>query len=140
MVSDTDNDELIGQIYETALSPGDWVDLVDTITSWTDVPSDPPSGSVSTDIDSRRTPAEVEVLINHLDRAVRSSAYMHALEDRTRILNDMYNQMPWPMLMLDERMGVLDATRWRNRRCPAAHWRSCRTALCNSVTGSCASR
>jgi len=108
VVSDTDNDELIGQIYETALSPGDWVDLVDTITSWTDVPSGPPSGSVSTDIDSRRTPAEVEVLINHLDRAVRSSAYMHALEDRTRILNDMYNQMPWPMLMLDERMGVLE--------------------------------
>ncbi len=108
VVSDTDNDELIGQIYETALSPGDWVDLVDTITGWTDVPADASSESGGTEIDTQRTPADVEILINHLDRAVRSSAYMHALEDRTRILNDMYNQMPWPMLMLDEQMGVLE--------------------------------
>ena len=33
---------------------------------------------------------------------------MHALEDRTHILNTMYNQMPWPMLMLDERMQCLE--------------------------------
>ncbi|KZY32477.1 hypothetical protein A3730_18530 [Alcanivorax sp. HI0044] len=32
-----DNDALIGKIYETALSPGDWVELLDTIAGWTEV-------------------------------------------------------------------------------------------------------
>ena len=31
-----DNDAFIGKIYETALSPGDWVELLDTIAGWTD--------------------------------------------------------------------------------------------------------
>ena len=94
-----ENNDLIGRIYETALSPGDWMDLLDTITGWTE---DSPSG------DANDAPMEVEQLIGHLERAVRSSAYMHALEDRTQILNSMYNQMPWPMLMLDERMRALE--------------------------------
>ena len=36
-----ENNDLIGRIYETALSPGDWMDLLDTITGWTE---DSPSG------------------------------------------------------------------------------------------------
>ena len=104
-----DHNDLIGRIYETALSPGDWMDLLDTITGWTgDTPSE----------DSANAPMQVEHLIGHLERAVRSSAYMHALEDRTQVLNTMYNQMPWPMLMLDEKMRVLECN-------PAA-----RQALC----------
>ncbi len=93
-----ENNDLIGRIYETALSPGDWMDLLDTITGWTE---DSPSG------DANDAPMEVEQLIGHLERAVRSSAYMHALEDRTQILNSMYNQMPWPMLMLDDQLHVV---------------------------------
>ena len=31
MEDDNNNDALIGKIYETALSPGDWVELLDTI-------------------------------------------------------------------------------------------------------------
>lgn len=100
MQEDNTND-LIGRIYETALSPGDWVDLLDTVTGWsTDTAaagSDPTHGALA-----------VDQLVEHLERAVRSSAYMHALEDRTHILNTMYNQMPWPMLMLDERMHCLE--------------------------------
>ncbi|MZR62079.1 alpha/beta fold hydrolase [Alcanivorax sp. DP30] len=52
--------------------------------------------------------SEVDALVEHLERAVRSSSYMHALEDRTSVLNAMYNQMPWPMLMLGENLHVLE--------------------------------
>ncbi|MGB1465479.1 MAG: alpha/beta fold hydrolase [Alcanivorax nanhaiticus] len=104
--------DLIGQIYETALSPGDWVDLLDAIASWTEGDSpDTWEGGASSPLSTAvGTPAntEVEQLVSHLDRAVRSSAYMHALEDRTQVLNAMYNQMPWPMLMLDEQMRVVE--------------------------------
>ena len=104
--------DLIGQIYETALSPGDWVDLLDAIASWTEGDSpDTWEGGASSPLSTAvGTPAntEVEQLVSHLDRAVRSSAYMHALEDRTQVLNAMYNQMPWPMLMLDEWMQVVE--------------------------------
>ncbi len=93
------NNDLIGRIYETALSPGDWVDLLDTITGWTVEATD--TGAVPGAV-------AVDQLVEHLERAVRGSAYMHALEDRTQILNTMYNQMPWPMLMLDERMHCLE--------------------------------
>ncbi len=101
MQEDNSND-LIGRIYETALSPGDWVDLLDSITGWTaetaDAGADQVAGAVA-----------VDQLVEHLERAVRSSAYMHALEDRTQILNSMYNQMPWPMLMLGEQLQVLES-------------------------------
>lgn len=33
-MQEDNNNDLIGRIYETALSPGDWVDLLDTITGW----------------------------------------------------------------------------------------------------------
>ena len=108
-----DNDALIGKIYETALSPGDWVELLDTIAGWTESEDGSP-GKKST-AESALVPgpaprrAEVEGLIAHLERAVRSSSYMHALEDRTNVLNAMYNQMPWPMLMLGEQLQVLES-------------------------------
>ncbi len=109
-----DNDALIGKIYETALSPGDWVELLDTIASWTEE-----KGNVSADdsaLAAKPTSRseEVEGLITHLERAVRSSSYMHALEDRTNMLNAMYNQMPWPMLMLGDQLQVLESN-------PVAH-------------------
>ena len=106
MEDDNNNDALIGKIYETALSPGDWVELLDTIAGWTD--SRPPSADPGSSLATRQTSSEVDQLIDHLERAVRSSAYMHALEDRTQVLNAMYNQMPWPMLMLDDGMQVLE--------------------------------
>ncbi|WP_236556048.1 alpha/beta fold hydrolase [Alcanivorax sp. S71-1-4] len=96
------HDALIGKIYDTSLMPGDWVDLLDTIAGWAGEQPDA-SGDAS-----------VEPLISHLERAVRSSSYIHALEDRNRILNSMYHQMPWPMLMLDDQMQVLECN-------PAAH-------------------
>ena len=106
MEDDNNNDALIGKIYETALSPGDWVELLDTIAGWTD--SRPPSADPGSSLATRQTSSEVDQLIDHLERAVRSSAYIHALEDRTQVLNAMYNQMPWPMLMLDDGMQVLE--------------------------------
>ncbi len=89
MEDDNNNDALIGKIYETALSPGDWVELLDTIAGWTD--SRPPSADPGSSLATRQTSSEVDQLIDHLERAVRSSAYMHALEDRTQVLNAMYN-------------------------------------------------
>jgi len=103
---DNKNDALIGKIYETALSPGDWVDLLDTIAGWTDSRSQ--TGETGTSLKPRQTAKDLDQLIAHLERAVRSSAYMHALEDRSQVLNAMYNQMPWPMLMLDDSMQVLE--------------------------------
>ena len=106
MEDDNNNDALIGKIYETALSPGDWVELLDTIAGWTD--NRPQPGHTGTALEPRQSSNDVDQLIAHLERAVRSSAYMHALEDRTQVLNAMYNQMPWPMLMLDDSMQVLE--------------------------------
>jgi len=103
---DNNHDALIGKIYETALSPGDWVELLDTIAGWTD--SQPQANGTDSSLAPRQSAREVDRLIDHLERAVRSSAYMHALEDRTQVLNAMYNQMPWPMLMLDDSMQVLE--------------------------------
>ena len=106
MEDDNNNDALIGKIYETALSPGDWVELLDTIAGWTD--NRPQPGHTGTALEPRQSSNDVDQLIAHLERAVRSSAYMHALEDRTQVLNAMYNQMPWPMLMLGDGMQVLE--------------------------------
>ena len=103
---DNNNDALIGKIYETALSPGDWVELLDTIAGWTD--NRPQAGHTGSGLEPRQSSNDVDQLIAHLERAVRSSAYMHALEDRTQVLNAMYNQMPWPMLMLGDSMQVLE--------------------------------
>ena len=105
--------DLIGKIYDTALSPGDWVELLDTIAGWTGSPDDALSGngqagSAQPEVASQSR-AEVDALVNHLERAVRSSSYMHALEDRTSVLNTMYNQMPWPMLMLGDDLVVLES-------------------------------
>lgn len=105
-----DEHAVIGKIYETALSPGDWVELLDTIAGWTD------ELEAMTELHSDTHPdllperrAEVDALVGHLERAVRSSSYMHALEDRTSVLNAMYNQMPWPMLMLGDKLEVLES-------------------------------
>ncbi len=106
MDDDNKNDALIGKIYETALSPGDWVDLLDTIAGWTE--GRPESEVGGNALESPHTPGDVDQLIGHLERAVRSSAYMHALEDRSQVLNAMYNQMPWPMLMLGDSMQVIE--------------------------------
>lgn len=109
-----DNDALIGKIYETALSPGDWVELLDTIASWTEEKGNVSANDSALAAKPTSRSEEVEGLITHLERAVRSSSYMHALEDRTNMLNAMYNQMPWPMLMLGDQLKVLESN-------PVAH-------------------
>ena len=100
-----DND-VIAQIYDTALAPGDWVDLLDTLAEWAghgeatpDSEEESPAGdnpgrpAVARAVvgDSSVRP-EVEHLIEHLERAVKSSAYMHALEDRCQVLNTLYRR------------------------------------------------
>jgi len=116
-----DND-VIAQIYDTALAPGDWVDLLDTLAEWAghgeatpDSEEESPAGDnpgrpavTRAVVGNSSVRPEVEHLIEHLERAVKSSAYMHALEDRCQVLNTLYNQMPWPMLMLDEWMQVVE--------------------------------
>lgn len=97
---DNDKNALIGKIYETSLSPGDWVDLLDSITGWVQ----PQIG----DGEPSQHSAEVEQLIEHLERAVRNSAYISSLEDRGQLFDHMYSQMPWPMLMLSDAMQVID--------------------------------
>lgn len=110
---DNNEHELIGKIYDTALSPGDWVELLDTISGWTDTSASSANAATLSEGAARAEgaparSAQVEALVGHLERAVRSSSYMHALEDRTSVLNAMYNQMPWPMLMVGEKLEVLE--------------------------------
>ena len=90
------------------------MELLDTIAGWTEVDDDVSVGGAALTADSTPRSQEVEGLVAHLERAVRSSSYMHALEDRTNVLNAMYNQMPWPMLMLGDHLQVLESN-------PVAH-------------------
>lgn len=86
-------DALIGRIYETALSPGDWGELLEPMVNW-----------------CQQDTQDLEVmesLLGHLDRAVRSSNHMHSQEDQNLLLNDMTNRLPWPMLMLDDQLHVV---------------------------------
>lgn len=87
-------DALVGHIYDTVLSPGDWLELLETISAW------------SQD-DSTAAQDELDSLIGHLERAVRSSAAMHLLEDQNHLLSRIYHSMPWPMLMLADDMSVI---------------------------------
>lgn len=103
------NDELIGKIYETAISPGDWVELLGTIASWTESGDDASTSELVSSPSANSRSPEVESLITHLERAVRSSSYMHSLEEQTQIMHTMYSRMPWPVLMLDENMRVLES-------------------------------
>ncbi|MBL4570886.1 MAG: alpha/beta fold hydrolase [Alcanivorax sp.] len=111
---DNNKHALIGKIYETALSPGGWVDLLDTIAGWTeasmpDVEPEEHSHGLARPVATVSRGEEIEALVSHLERAVRSSSYMHGLEDRISVLNAMYNQMPWPMLILGENLTVLES-------------------------------
>ena len=86
-------DVLIGRIYETALSPGDWGELLEPMVDWCQ--------------QEQQDLASMESLLTHLDRAVRSSNHMHSQEDQNHLLNDMTNRLPWPMLMLDDQLHVV---------------------------------
>lgn len=86
-------DALIGRIYETALSPGDWGELLEPMVEWCQ--------------QDERDLEVMESLLDHLDRAVRSSNHMHSQEDQNLLLNDMTHRLPWPMLMLDDQLHVV---------------------------------
>ena len=93
-------DELIGKIYDSATNPGDWLELVGSITHYT-------QPQITEDGFEVHPPAElVQTLISHLERASRNNEYIHALEDQKQTLNSIYNNMPWPVLMLDVDMRV----------------------------------
>lgn len=91
-------DAIIGRIYDTLLSPGDWLELLEAISSWI------PATGNSTD---RQPQEEFDRLLGHLERAVQSSAKMHSLEDQNHLLGRIYHSMPWPMLMLAEDLSVV---------------------------------
>ena len=95
--------ELIGKIYESATNPGDWLALVEAITQWTQ-PEITADGQ-----EIFHSPEVIEALTAHLERATRNNDYIHILEDQRDTLNTIYNNMPWPLLMVDEHMQVIDA-------------------------------
>lgn len=95
--------ELIGKIYDSATNPGDWLALVEAITQWTQ-PEITPDGQ-----EIYHSPEVIESLTAHLERATRNNDYIHILEDQRDTLNTIYNNMPWPLLMVDEHMLVIDA-------------------------------
>ena len=94
------SDTLIGRIYDTLLDPGDWTLLLESLASWSDA-----------DAQAAATEAvfqeEAGRLIGHLERAVRSNAYLHQVEDQNLLLGSLYQNMPWPMLMLAQDLSVV---------------------------------
>lgn len=92
-------DALVGRIYDTLLSPGDWLELLEAISAWS-----PPSGDGQS---AQAAQDELDSLLGHLERAVRGSAQMHRLEDQNHLLSRIYHSMPWPMLMLADDMSVV---------------------------------
>lgn len=92
-------DGLIGRIYDTLLDPGDWTGLLEAISDWS---SAAPLEGASADAQQ-----QMEGLLEHMQRAVRGSGYLHMLEDQNQLLNRLYNSMPWPMLMLAEDLSVV---------------------------------
>lgn len=94
------SDALIGRIYDTLLDPGDWTLLLESLASWSDA-----------DAQAAATEAvfqeEAGRLIGHLERAVRSNAYLHQVEDQNLLLGSLYQNMPWPMLMLAQDLSVV---------------------------------
>lgn len=94
-------DALIGRIYETALSPGDWGELLEPMVDWC--------------LQEEQDLATMESLLEHMDRAVRSSNHMHSQEDQNHLLKDMTNRLPWPMLMLDDTLHVVKHNTAANR-------------------------
>jgi hypothetical protein len=51
---------------------------------------------------------DVDTLIAHLERAPRHNDYIHVLDDQKQTLSTIYNNMPWPMLMLNANMIALN--------------------------------
>lgn len=100
-IEKTQND-LIGRIYDTAVNPGEWFDLIESITEFAQPIID------ENGLEVYQSPEKVENLIAHLERAARNNEYIYVLEDQKQILNTMYNNMPWPLLMLDAQMNVID--------------------------------
>jgi pimeloyl-ACP methyl ester carboxylesterase/DNA-binding CsgD family transcriptional regulator len=100
-------DVLIGRIYDTLLEPGDWTQLLESLSDW--------SGA---DVQATRSDAgfqeEADKLIGHLERAVRGNAYLHMVEDQNQLLGSLYQNMPWPMLMLAQDLTVVSCN-------PVAH-------------------
>lgn len=90
-----DNDEIIGKIYGSATDPSGWLELMESITQWT-----LPHHTQSPDLAS---------LLTHLEHAIHSNDYIFALETQQNSLDSLHKTMPWPLLMLDSNMQVLDA-------------------------------
>lgn len=90
-------DRLIGRIYDTLLEPGDWTELLESIAEWTGTPAASGNAELS----------PVDGLVEHLERAVRSSSHLHTLEDQNQLLSRLYHAMPWPMLMLGDELCVI---------------------------------
>lgn len=91
-------DELIARIYETAISPGDWGELLEALVRWA------PDRNTT---ESGQAPIDSATLLDHLARATRTSDRAYSLEDQNRRLEDMANRLPWPMLMLDNDLRVV---------------------------------
>lgn len=125
MTSELENfDELVSKIYEAALSPQEWTQLLQPINEWvhaktqTQIESEPypakpyPAGSsIDLDATDKSLPptVHVEKLIAHLERAVKTGHQMHKLEDTGRLLNETYDHMPWPLLILDSEAEVISS-------------------------------
>lgn len=99
----SDKNDLIGKIYDSATNPGEWFDLIEAIAEYTQ----PIVNENSVEV--YKSPEVLENLIFHLERAARNSEYIYLLEDQKQTLNIIYNNMPWPLLMLDSQMRLIDA-------------------------------
>ncbi|RZA06639.1 MAG: alpha/beta fold hydrolase, partial [Moraxellaceae bacterium] len=57
----------------------------------------------------RAEPLLIASLCAHLERAAQNVDYISELEEQQESFNGLYKNMPWPMLMLDSNMLVIEA-------------------------------
>lgn len=101
--SDKNKDELIGEIYESAINPSAWLSLIESIAQGAT-----PQVTANNDHSGELTTL-IASLCSHLERAAHNNDYIYALEEQQESLDNVYKNMPWPMLMLDPNLTVLDA-------------------------------
>lgn len=97
------NDDLIGEIYESAIDPSGWLILIESIALGA-----LPQVTANQD-HSGELASLVASLCAHIERATHNNDYICALENQQQTLESLHKNMPWPMVILDTNMTVLNA-------------------------------
>ncbi len=86
--------DLIDLIYDTAVSPEHWPDLLDAL-------------STITEDEAESVTQESHAIARHFQRAVSIAGQLAKHDDHAQLLDAALNQMPLATLLVDERAGII---------------------------------